>query len=106
MAGMPDRDFALVRIPADLSFDDLHLEMDPVGNTLEFDWAPLRSIVEANADLTLTCDAEISELIFAWYGYLRLTGYRHEVAERYQVSCEAVRAFGIGRIVAGPDTAH
>jgi hypothetical protein len=98
--------FALVRIPADLSFDDLHLEVDAVGDMLEFDWAPLREILKANADLALRCDADISELIFAWYGYLRLGGYRHEVAERYRVNCAAARAFGIGRIVAGPDTAH
>jgi hypothetical protein len=103
---MSSGEFALVRIPDHVRFDDLHLEVDAIGDTLEFDWAPLREILEANADLTLRCDADVSELIFAWYGYLRLGGYRHEVAERYRVSCEAVRAFGIGRIVAGPDTAH
>lgn len=98
--------FAMVRIPPHLSFDDLHLEVDSVNDMMEFDWAPLREILEANADLTLNCDAEISELIFAWYGYLRLGGYRHEIAERYWVSCEAARTFGMGRIMAGPDTMH
>jgi len=98
--------FALVRIPVDLSFDDLHLEVDPINDMMEFDWAPLREILKANADLTLSCGAEIAELIFAWYGYLRLGGYRHEVAERYRMSCEAARVFGIDRILAGPDTTH
>ena len=98
--------FALVRIPAGLSFDELHLEVDPIKDMLEFDWAPLQEILEANIELTLIRDADISELIFAWYGYLRLDGYRHEVAERYRGSWEAARTFGIGRLVAGPDTAH
>ena len=98
--------FALVRIPTGLSFEDLHLEVDPIGDMLEFDWAPLREILAANSDLSLRCDADISELIFAWYSYLRLGGYRHEVAERYRMNCEAEREFGVGRIVAGPDTAH
>jgi hypothetical protein len=98
--------FDLVRIPENVSFDDLHLDADPVSDTMEFDWAPLHAILEANADLMLSCDAEVSELIVAWYSYLRLNGYRHEIAEQFFGHFEAAREFGIDRISAGPDTAH
>jgi len=103
---MSSTKFAMVRIPSDLSFDDLHLTVDADSGTMEFDWAPLREILEANADLTLSRDEEISELIGAWYGYLRLSGYRHDVAERCLAKCEAERALGIDRMLAGPDTIH
>jgi len=103
---MRSHKFALVRIPANLSFDDLHLALNPDSGTVEFDWAPLREIMAANTELTLGSDAEVMDLIGAWYSYLRLEGYQHEVAEQCLVSCEAEKAFGIGRMAAGPDTVH
>jgi len=97
-------EFSLIRIPDDLSFDDLNLMIDPDTGTLEFDWGPLRTIVGLNADLSLEAEAAVIELIIAWYGFLRLQGYRHDVAEHYFRDCEAMRQFGAGRVMAGPDT--
>ena len=99
-------EFSVIRIPDELRFDELNLLVDSDSGTLEFDWAPLRRIVELNAEVTLDSDAAVIDLIGAWYSYLRLTGYRHDVAERYFLRCEAVRQFGVGRLFAGPDTLH
>jgi hypothetical protein len=98
--------FSMVRIPDDLSFDDLHLDLDPGSGTMEFDWAPLREIMKANAELSLDTEAEVTDLIGAWYQYLRLNGYRHDVAEQYLSSCEAEEQFGVDRLSSGPDTFH
>ena len=99
-------EFSVTKIPDDLSFDALNLAIDPDTGTLEFDWAPLREILALNPELSLNSDSAVIDLIGAWYSYLRLNGYRHEVAEQYLLSCEAAREFGAGHLFAGPDTVH
>lgn len=65
-------------------------------------------IAAANVDLALKPNegAALIDLIADWYQYLRLMGYRHEVAERWFASCEAVKVFGAGHLFAGPNTHH
>jgi len=98
--------FALVRIPDELSFDDLRLALKPDGRTFQFDWGPIREIMRVNTELSLSHDEEVIDLIGAWYSGLRLRGYRHQLAEQHLATCDALREFGVERLVAGPDTPH
>ena len=103
---MSSTKFVLVKIPNHLDFEDLNLSFDPVSRIIECDWAPLGEILDANADLALRCGEHITDLLGAWYRYLRLSGYRKDVAEECLVSFAAAQEFGMERILAGPDTAH
>ena len=58
-------EFSVIRIPDELRFDELNLLVDSDSGTLKFDWAPLRKIVELNAEVTLDSDAAVIDLIGA-----------------------------------------
>src|SRR6476620_8358768 len=97
-------EFSVVKITDEVSFDDLHLEIDPASGALQFDWKPLRQILASNPELTFTHDSQVIDLIAAWYSGLRLSGYRNDAAELFYKQCEALRTFGTSRVFPVPHT--
>jgi hypothetical protein len=74
--------FPVIQVLTEAHFKALNLSVDPMTDQLEYDWAVIRLILDANKDIELGSEAAIEEFLGIWYVYLRSRGYHHPVAEQ------------------------